>query len=50
MTALLSKHGDIDYPSRVAKALLKRPDLWGRLLQAVPRKTTILWPVILALL
>jgi len=32
----LSEYGDIDYPSFVVKALLKRPDLWSRLLPAVP--------------
>ncbi len=36
--SLLGEHGDIDYPSRAAKALLKRPDLWMKLLQAVPRR------------
>jgi len=33
---ILGEHGDIDYPSQVVKALLKRPDLWGRLLSAAP--------------
>jgi len=33
---LLSEHGDIDYPSRAAKALLKRPDLWNGLWKAAP--------------
>lgn len=33
---LLSRHGDIDYPSRAAKALLKRPDLWNGLWKAAP--------------
>lgn len=33
---LLGEYGDIDYPSRLATAVLKRPHLWGKLLQAVP--------------
>lgn len=36
--SLLGEHGDIDYPSRTLKALLKRPDLWTTLLRAVPRR------------
>jgi geranylgeranyl reductase family protein len=47
---VLSKYGDIDYPSRVAKALLKRPNLWRQLLQAAPLKAKILWPTVMALL
>lgn len=35
---VICEHGDIDYTSWVAKALLKRPRLWGKLLRAVPRK------------
>ncbi len=36
--ALMREQGDIDYPSRLVKALLRRPDLWTKLLPAVPRK------------
>lgn len=39
---VLSEHGDIDYTSWVAQALLKRPDLWRKLLSAVPRKREFL--------
>jgi digeranylgeranylglycerophospholipid reductase len=40
---LLGEYGDIDYPSQVVKALLKRPDLWGRLLPAVPFHLDVLF-------
>ncbi|OGF53119.1 MAG: hypothetical protein A2Z21_06930 [Candidatus Fraserbacteria bacterium RBG_16_55_9] len=40
---LLSEFGDIDYPSYVVKALLKRPDLWGRLLPAIPFNLEVLF-------
>jgi geranylgeranyl reductase family protein len=36
MIELISQHGDIDYPSRIAIELLKRPRLWGRLLSLLP--------------
>ena len=42
LTDVLSVHGDIDYTSWVAQALLKRPDLWRKLLSAVPRKRQFL--------
>ena len=40
---LLSQYGDIDYPSFVVKAILKRPDLWGKLLPAIPFNLEILF-------
>jgi len=33
---LIGQYGDIDYPSHVAKAILKRPNLWGKMIHAVP--------------
>jgi geranylgeranyl reductase family protein len=36
LVKLLGEYGDIDYPSKLASAVLKRPQLWGKLLQAVP--------------
>lgn len=39
---ILSEHGDIDYTSHAAQALLKRPRLWGRFLRAIPRKRELL--------
>ncbi len=33
---LIGEHGDIDYPSHIAKALLKKPALWSKFLQVVP--------------
>ena len=42
LLATLSEHGDIDYTSWVAQALLARPQLWGKLLSAVPRKRDFL--------
>ncbi len=50
LIALLNEHGDIDHPSRVAKALLRRPELWSRLGRAAPRALAGLWPTALALL
>lgn len=40
---LLGQYGDIDYPSFVVKALLKRPDLWGNLLPVIPFNLDILF-------
>ncbi|MBI1730876.1 NAD(P)/FAD-dependent oxidoreductase [Candidatus Acetothermia bacterium] len=36
LLTLIGEHGDIDYPSGIAKALLKKPALWGKFLQVVP--------------
>lgn len=33
---LLVEHGDIDYPSRCARELLKRPALWSELVRLLP--------------
>ncbi|MGQ9616059.1 MAG: geranylgeranyl reductase family protein [Spirochaetota bacterium] len=35
---LFTRYGDIDYPSVLAKQLLKNPGLWGKLLRAIPAK------------
>jgi flavin-dependent dehydrogenase len=32
---LFTRYGDIDYPSILAKELLKNPGLWGKLLRAI---------------
>lgn len=40
---LISEYGDIDYASYVATALLKRPDLWGKLLSALPFNVEVLF-------
>jgi len=32
---LFTEYGDIDYPSRLAKELFKRPSLWAKLLSIV---------------
>ena len=42
LISVLSEHGDIDYTSWVAQALLTRPRLWRKLLEAVPRKRDFL--------
>lgn len=42
LLSVLSEHGDIDYTSWVAEALLTRPRLWRKLLGAVPRKRDFL--------
>ncbi len=36
MTEIITRYGDIDYASRLALELLKRPQLWGRLLSFLP--------------
>lgn len=36
--AIIEQYGDIDYPSRLLKELLKRPKLWGRLLGLLPSR------------
>jgi len=46
LMAILSEHGDIDYTSWVAQALVKRPALWRRLMSAVPRKRDFLMEAI----
>jgi geranylgeranyl reductase family protein len=46
VVSLLGEHGDIDYPSRAVKALLKRPDLWMKLLHAIPRRLETYLPAL----
>ena len=50
LLALIGEHGDIDYPSHVAKALIKRPALWGKLIHAVPLDMEILMKAVRQLL
>jgi len=35
---IFTRYGDIDYPSILAKELLKNPGLWGKLLRAIPAR------------
>jgi hypothetical protein len=42
MREVISRYGDIDYPSRIAVELLKRPRLWGRLLSLLPLEVGVL--------
>jgi len=39
--AIIEQYGDIDYPSRLLKELLKRPKLWGRLLGLFPSRGSL---------
>ena len=47
---LIGEHGDIDYPSYVAKALIKKPALWSKLIHAVPLDMDILMKAVRQLL
>jgi len=39
---LFTEYGDIDYPSRLARELFKRPSLWAKLLSIIPAREILI--------